>query len=41
MHALDVERIEVDPASTPAVMCFNMFGHTLARAEIQAWYEAG
>jgi Raf kinase inhibitor-like YbhB/YbcL family protein len=41
VHALDVERIEVDPGSTPAVMCFNMFGHTLARAEIQAWYEVG
>src|SRR6476659_9958804 len=41
VHALDIERIDVDPGSTPAVMCFNMFGHTLARAEIQAWYEAG
>jgi len=40
VHALDLERLDVDPQSTPAVMCFTMFGHTLARAEIQAWYEA-
>lgn len=40
VHALDVERLDVDSESTPAVMCFNMFGHTLARAVIQAWYEA-
>ena len=40
VHALDVERLDVDPDATPAVMCFNMFGHTLGRAEIQAWYEA-
>jgi Raf kinase inhibitor-like YbhB/YbcL family protein len=39
VHALDRATIDVDPDSTPAVMCFAMFGHTLARAELQAWYE--
>jgi Raf kinase inhibitor-like YbhB/YbcL family protein len=39
VHALDVEKLDIAPESTPAVMCFNMFGHTLARAELQAWYE--
>lgn len=40
VHALDLERLDLDPETTPAVLCFNMFGHTLARGEIQAWYEA-
>lgn len=40
VHALDIERLELNPESTPAVMCFHMFGHTLARAVIETWYEA-
>src|SRR6201997_1194894 len=32
VHALDVERLDVDESSRPALMGFFMFGHTLARA---------
>jgi hypothetical protein len=30
----------VDPSSTPAMLGFNLFGHTLARAIITPWWEA-
>ena len=36
VHALDVDRIEVDPQATPAVMGFVMRDHVLARAVIVA-----
>ncbi|MFF1571520.1 YbhB/YbcL family Raf kinase inhibitor-like protein [Leifsonia sp. NPDC058292] len=32
VHALDVDRLDLDPASTPAVLGFNAHFHTLARA---------
>ncbi|MGO4594635.1 YbhB/YbcL family Raf kinase inhibitor-like protein [Leifsonia sp. 2TAF2] len=34
VHALDVERLDLDPESTPAVLGFNAHFHTLARAVI-------
>ncbi|HWU47724.1 MAG TPA: YbhB/YbcL family Raf kinase inhibitor-like protein [Humibacter sp.] len=32
VHAVDVERLDLDPESTPAVLGFNLHFHTLARA---------
>jgi Raf kinase inhibitor-like YbhB/YbcL family protein len=40
VHALDVERLDVTPESSPAFLGFSMFGHTLARAELGAWWSA-
>ncbi|MFF3601985.1 YbhB/YbcL family Raf kinase inhibitor-like protein, partial [Kitasatospora indigofera] len=34
VHALDVARLDLDPASTPAVLGFNLHFHTLARGTI-------
>jgi len=34
VHAVDVDRLELDPESTPAVLGFNLHFHTLARALI-------
>lgn len=39
VHALDVEKLEVTPESTPAYLGFVMFGHTLARATMTMLYE--
>ncbi|TFV62425.1 YbhB/YbcL family Raf kinase inhibitor-like protein [Geodermatophilus sp. DF01-2] len=39
VHAVDVERLEVTPDSTPAFLGFNLFGHTLARAVLVGTYE--
>ncbi|GAB2562959.1 YbhB/YbcL family Raf kinase inhibitor-like protein [Leucobacter ruminantium] len=41
VHALDVERIEVDPQATPAVMGFMMRDAVIARAIIVATGEFG
>ena len=40
LHALDLERIDLPADATPAFLGFNMFGHTLARAVLSAWYAA-
>jgi phosphatidylethanolamine-binding protein (PEBP) family uncharacterized protein len=32
VHAVDVDHLELDPESTPAVLGFNLHFHTLARA---------
>jgi Raf kinase inhibitor-like YbhB/YbcL family protein len=40
VHALDVERLEVDEGSSPAYLAFNMFGHTLARGVLSPWFAA-
>jgi Raf kinase inhibitor-like YbhB/YbcL family protein len=32
VHAVDVESLAIDADATPAVLGFNLFGHTLARA---------
>jgi Raf kinase inhibitor-like YbhB/YbcL family protein len=34
VHALDVESLGVPAGSTPALLGFNMFGHTLGRAHL-------
>jgi len=39
VHALDVERLDVDPGATPAFLMFNLLGHTLARGAITGTYE--
>jgi len=39
IHALDVERLPIDASVTPAIMAFQMFGHTLARAVIAPTYQ--
>lgn len=39
VHALDVETLGIDADTTPAVLGFKMFGHTLARATITPVYE--
>jgi Raf kinase inhibitor-like YbhB/YbcL family protein len=39
VHALDVERLDVDPGATPAFLMFNLLGRTLARGSITATYE--
>jgi len=41
VHALDVERLDLDPESTPAVLGFNAHFHTLARAVITPVATAG
>ncbi|WP_077212431.1 YbhB/YbcL family Raf kinase inhibitor-like protein [Bacillus dakarensis] len=39
VHALDVEDIGVPDSATPALLGFNMLGHTLGRAVLLATYE--
>ncbi len=39
VHAVDVENLEIEPTSSPAVLGFNLFFHTLGRALLIATYE--
>ncbi|MEV2237895.1 YbhB/YbcL family Raf kinase inhibitor-like protein [Micromonospora sp. NPDC049891] len=39
VHALDVERLDVTPESTPAYVGFNLAFHTLARATTRPTYQ--
>ncbi len=39
VHAVDVDHLDVTDDATPAVLGFNLFGHTLARATITATFE--
>lgn len=41
VHAVDVERLELDPEGTPAVLGFNLHFHTLARAILVGTAEFG
>lgn len=41
VHALDVDHLDLDPASTPAVLGFNAHFHTLARAVLVPLATAG
>jgi Raf kinase inhibitor-like YbhB/YbcL family protein len=41
VHALDVETLDVPPDAAPAILGFNMFFHTLARATLVPWYQEG
>ncbi|GIO31403.1 hypothetical protein J2TS6_25440 [Paenibacillus albilobatus] len=36
VHALDVEKIGIDPNATPVLLGFTMLGHTLGRAVLVA-----
>ncbi|RBY90113.1 YbhB/YbcL family Raf kinase inhibitor-like protein [Blastococcus sp. TBT05-19] len=38
VHAVDTETLDVDADTTPAVLGFNLFFHTLARATLVATY---
>jgi Raf kinase inhibitor-like YbhB/YbcL family protein len=38
VHALDVDKLDVDDAVSPAVVGFNLAFHTLARAALRATY---
>jgi Raf kinase inhibitor-like YbhB/YbcL family protein len=40
VHALDVDRLELDSDATPAYVGFNLAFHTLARAVIRPTYQA-
>ncbi|MGW5359967.1 YbhB/YbcL family Raf kinase inhibitor-like protein [Actinopolymorpha pittospori] len=40
VHALDVAELELPEGASPALLGFNLFGHTLARATLTAIYEA-
>jgi Raf kinase inhibitor-like YbhB/YbcL family protein len=39
VHAVDTDALDVSADTTPAVLGFNLFGHTLARASLVATYE--
>jgi phosphatidylethanolamine-binding protein (PEBP) family uncharacterized protein len=39
VHAVDTEQLDVTPDAAPAVLGFNLFFHTLARATLVATYE--
>lgn len=39
VHAVDVEKLEVDETATPAYLGFNLFSHAIARAVIVGTYE--
>jgi len=39
VHALDVERLGVNDATSPAAVSFTMLGHTLGRAILMATYQ--
>lgn len=39
VHAVDVDKLGIDASATPAVLGFNLFGHTLARGLIVATYD--
>ena len=39
VHAVDTDTLDVGADTTPAVLGFNLFSHTLARATIVATYE--
>lgn len=39
VHALDVPTLDVDPGSPCALLGFNLFMHTIARARIVPWSE--
>jgi Raf kinase inhibitor-like YbhB/YbcL family protein len=39
VHAVDVEKLGIDADTTPAVLGFNLFSHTLARGLLVATYQ--
>jgi len=39
IHALDTDRLDVEPGSSPAVVGFNLAFHTIGRAKLTATYQ--
>lgn len=39
VHAVDVEKLEIDETASPAYLGFNLFSHAIARAVIVGTYE--
>lgn len=39
VHAVDVEELDIDPSSTPTVLGFNLYFHSLGRAILWGWDE--
>ena len=39
VHAVDVETLGVDKDASPAVVSFNLVGHTLARGQLVATFQ--
>jgi Raf kinase inhibitor-like YbhB/YbcL family protein len=39
VHAVDVASLNIPRDATPAFLGFNLFSHTLARAQLVPWYE--
>lgn len=39
VHAVDVEKLDIDPEATPTVLGFNLYFHSLGRAILWGWYE--
>ena len=39
MHAVDVETLDIPAEGTPAFLGFNLFSHTLGRADVVGTYE--
>lgn len=39
VHAVDVEKLDIDPDSTPTVLGFNLYFHSLGRSIVWGWYE--
>jgi phosphatidylethanolamine-binding protein (PEBP) family uncharacterized protein len=39
VHAVDTETLDVDADTTPAVLGFNLFFHTLGRATLVTTYQ--
>ncbi|NLF89938.1 MAG: YbhB/YbcL family Raf kinase inhibitor-like protein [Corynebacterium marinum] len=39
VHAVDVEKLDIDPDSSPTVLGFNLHFHALGRAILWGWYE--
>ncbi len=39
VHAVDVEKLDIDPDSTATVLGFNLYFHSIGRAILWGWYE--
>lgn len=39
VHAVDVEKLDIDPDSTATVLGFNLYFHSIGRAILWGWFE--
>lgn len=39
VHAVDVDKLDIDPDATPTVLGFNLYFHSLGRAIVWGWAE--